>query len=108
VAGPGQWVLAGTRWGGAGASLECWRGLWVERSVGLVEGASEVGGAGRPSSPTSMASSLSEEASHSPASEGEGGLGLRWGDGSSSAFPREGVVVIATVRAVGRGGGAAA
>jgi len=31
-----------------------------------------------------------------------GGLGLRWGDWSSLAFSRAGVVVIAAVRAVGR------
>jgi len=56
--------------GGAGASRDCWRGLGVERSIGRAEGASGVMGAGRPSSPTSMASSLSEEASDSSSSEG--------------------------------------
>jgi len=58
--------------GGAGASLDCWRGLGVERWMAWVEGASGVVGAGRPSSPTSMASLLSEEASDSSWSEGGG------------------------------------
>jgi len=61
--------------GGAGASLVCWRGLGVERSMVWVEGASGVEGAGWPSSPTSMASSLSEEASDSSLSEGGGASG---------------------------------
>jgi len=75
VAGPCQWVLAGTRWGGPGASRDCWRGLGVERSMGRAEGASGVVGAGRPSSPTSMAFSLSEEASDGSSSEGGGASG---------------------------------
>jgi len=61
--------------GGAGASRVCWVGLGLERSMGRVEGASGVVGAGRPSSPTSMASSLSEEASDSSLSEGGGASG---------------------------------
>jgi len=68
----------GTGWdplGGAGASQDCWRGLGVERSMGRVEVASRVVGAGRPSSPTSMASSLWEEASDSSSSEGGGASG---------------------------------
>jgi len=60
---------------GAGASLDCWRGLGVERSIVWAGGASGVVGAGRPSSLTSMTSSLSEEASDSSSSEGEGALG---------------------------------
>jgi len=75
VAGSGQWVLAGTCWGGAGASLDCWRGLAVGRSTGRVVRASGVVGAGWPSSPTSMASSISEEASDSSSSEGGGASG---------------------------------
>ena len=61
--------------GGAGASLVRWAGLGVERSMGRVEGASGVAGAGRPSSPTSMASSLSEEALDNSSSEGGGASG---------------------------------
>ena len=61
--------------GGAGASRVCWGGLGVERSIVWVEGVSEVPGAGRPSSPTSMTSSLSEEASDSSSSEGGGASG---------------------------------
>ena len=63
--------------GRAGASRDCWGGLGVKRSMGRVEGASGVVGAGRPSSPTAMASSLSEEASDSSPSEGGGAPG--WG-----------------------------
>jgi len=61
--------------GGAGASQDCWTGLGVERSMGWAEGASGVAGAGRPSSPISMASSLSEEASDYSSSEGGGASG---------------------------------
>ena len=61
--------------GGAGASRVRWVGFGVERSTGWAEGASGVVGAGRPSSPTSMASSLSEEASDSSSSEGGGASG---------------------------------
>ena len=43
---------------GAAESRDCWRGLGVERSKSCAEGASGVTGAGRPSLPTSMASSL--------------------------------------------------
>jgi len=46
-------------------------------------GASGVEGAGRPSLPTSMASSLSEEASDSSSSEGAGASG--WGGGTGLA-----------------------
>jgi len=60
--------------GGAGAFLDCWRGLGVERSKAGVEGASGGVGAGRPLSLTSMASSLSEETSDSSSSEGGGAL----------------------------------
>jgi len=61
--------------GGAGVSRDCWRGLGVVRSMGRAEGASGVVRAGRPSSPTSMASSLSEEASDSSSSERGGASG---------------------------------
>jgi len=61
--------------GGAVASRDCWRGLGVERSTERAKGASGVVGAGRPSSPTSMASSLSEEASDSFSLEGGGASG---------------------------------
>ena len=61
--------------GGAGESLDCWRGLGVERSIVWAEGALGVVGAGWPSSPTSMASILSEEASDNCSSEGGGALG---------------------------------
>ena len=77
VTGGKPWPV-GTGWdplGGAVASGECWRALGVERSMGWAGGASEVAGAGRPSSPTSMASSISEEASDSSSSEGEGASG---------------------------------
>jgi len=47
-------------------------GMGVERSTVWAGGASGVEGAGRPSSPTSMASSLLEEASDSSSSEGAG------------------------------------
>ena len=60
---------------GAGASRDCWRGLGVERSMERAEGALGVAGAWRPSSPTSMASTLSEEASYSSSSEGGGASG---------------------------------
>jgi len=53
-----------------GASVGCWRGLGVERSMVWVVGPSAVAGAGRPSSPKSMASSLWEEASDDSSSEG--------------------------------------
>jgi len=53
--------LEGVTGGGAGVSLVCWRGLGVERSMVWAERALGVEGAGWPSSPTSMASSLSEE-----------------------------------------------
>jgi len=56
--------------GGAGASLDWWRGLGVEGSIVQAGGASGVVGAGRPSLPTSMASSLSEEMSDSSLSKG--------------------------------------
>ena len=61
--------------GGAGASLEVWRGLGVERSRLWVEGASGVVGARWPSSPTSRTSSLSKVASDSSSSEGAGASG---------------------------------
>ena len=61
--------------GGAKVLLVCRGGLGVERSMVWVEGASGVVGAGRPSSPTSMASSLSEEASDTSSSEGGGASG---------------------------------
>jgi len=71
VTGSGTW-LVGSGWGplgGARASLGR-RGLGVERSTVWVAGALGVEGAWRPSSPTSMASSPSEEASDSSSSEG--------------------------------------
>jgi len=61
--------------GGAGSFLEWQRGLGVERSTVWVRGALGVEGPGRPSSPTSMASSLSEEASNSFSSEDAGASG---------------------------------
>jgi len=61
--------------GGAGASRVRWVGFGVERPMGRAEGASGVLGAGRPSSPTSMASSLSEEALDSSSSESGGASG---------------------------------
>jgi len=63
------------RLGGAGASRDCWRGLGVERSMGRAGGVPGVAGAWRPSSPTSMASSLSEETSASSSSDGGGASG---------------------------------
>ena len=60
---------------GAGVSRDRWRGLGVERSIGRAEGASGVTGGRRPSSPTSMASSLSEKASDSSSPEGGGASG---------------------------------
>jgi len=77
VTSGGAWPV-GAGWdplGGAGASLVCWRGLGVERSMVWPEGASGVEGAGWPSLPTSMASSLSGEASDSSSSEGGGASG---------------------------------
>ena len=74
VTGGRPWPV-GAGWdplGGAGASLVCWRGLGVERLMFWVEEASGVEGAGWPSSPTSMASSLSEKASDSSSLEGGG------------------------------------
>jgi len=71
----GRPLPVGAGWdplGGAGASRDCWRGLGVERSMGRAEGASGVVGAGWPSSPTSMASSQSEEASDSSSLQGGG------------------------------------
>jgi len=67
--------------GGAGASQDCWRGLGVERSMGRADGATGVVGAGWPSSPTSMASSLLEEVSDSSSSEGGEALGPGGGTG---------------------------
>jgi len=52
--------------------------------MGWAEGASGVAGAGRPSWPISMASSLSEEASDSSSSEGGGASG--WGGGTGLAL----------------------
>jgi len=68
-------MLAGTRWGGAVASLDWWRGLGVERSIVWGGGASGVEGAGPPSSPTSMASSMLKEASECASSEGAAASG---------------------------------
>ena len=73
--------LEGVTGGGAGAFLVCWRGLGMERSTVWVEGALGVEGPGRPSWPTSMASSLSEEASDSSSLEGGGGSGSGGGIG---------------------------
>ena len=70
--------------GGVGPSRDPWRGLGVERWMGRVEGASEVAGAGQPSSPTSMVSSLSDEASDSSSSEGRGASDC--GGGTGLAF----------------------
>ena len=81
MADPGQRVLAGTRPGGRGASLDCWRGLRVESSMVWVEGASGVVGAGRPSSRISMASALSEEAADISSSEVGGASGSGEGIG---------------------------
>jgi len=55
-----------------GASRDPWGGLGVERWMGWAGGVSGVAGSGRLSWPTSMASSLSEEASDSSSSEGGG------------------------------------
>jgi len=77
VTGGGRWPV-GTGWdplGRVGASLHCWRGLGVERSIVWAGGALGVVGAGRPSLPPSMASSLSEEASDKSLSEGGGASG---------------------------------
>jgi len=75
AAGPDQWVQAGARWGGVEASLVCWSGPGVERSMVLADWGSGVEVAGWPSSPISMASSVSEEASDSSSSEGGGASG---------------------------------
>ena len=72
VTGSGTWPV-GAGWdplGGKGASLGRLGGLGVERSTVWVEGALGVENVWWPSSPTSMASSLSEEASDSSSSEG--------------------------------------
>jgi len=53
----------------------------VEKSIGGADGASGVVGAGRLSSPTSMACSLSEDASDSSSSEGGGASGSGGGIG---------------------------
>jgi len=90
--------------GEAGASQDCGRGLLVERSMVWVEGVSEVAGAGRPFSPTSMASSLSGEASDTSSAQCGGALGCGWGNWSSSVFSGEGMGVVTAVRAVGRRG----
>jgi len=74
----GRPLPVGAGWdplGVVGASRDCWRGRGVERSMGRAEGASGVVGAGRPLPPTSMASSLSEEASDSSSSERGGASG---------------------------------
>ena len=55
---------------GVWVALVWWRGLGVERSLVGAGAALGVVGGGRTSSPTSMASSLSEEASESSLSEG--------------------------------------
>ena len=57
VTGDGSW-LVGASWdplGGAGASFHWWGGLGLERLMVWAGGALGVEGAGRPSSPTSMA-----------------------------------------------------
>ena len=77
VSGGRPWPV-GAGWdplGGVRASLDRWMGLGVERSMVWAEGASRVAVAGRPSLPTSMASSLSEKASDSSSSEGAGASG---------------------------------
>jgi len=69
----GRPLAVGAGWdplGGAGASRDYWRGLGVKRSMRRADGALGVVGAGRPSSPTSMASLLWKEASDSSSSEG--------------------------------------
>jgi len=77
VSGGRPWPVGAGRdpLGGAWVSFERRTGLVVERSTLCAGGASGVEGAGRPSSPTSMASSLSEEASDSSSSEGAGASG---------------------------------
>jgi len=60
--------------GGAGTALGWW-GLRVERSKVWPRGACGVEGAALASSPTSMTSSLLEEASDSSSSEGAGASG---------------------------------
>jgi len=67
--------------GGAWVSRDWGGGLGVERSMGWADGALGLVGAGRASSPTSMASSLSEEASDSSSSEGGGASGCGGGTG---------------------------
>jgi len=72
VTGSGTWPV-GAGWGllgSARASLGRWGGRGVERSTVWVAGALGAEGAWRPSSTTSMASSLSEEGSDSSSSEG--------------------------------------
>jgi len=72
VTGGVPWPV-GAGWGplgGAGASLDWWRGLGVERSIVRAGGALGEEGAGRQSSPTSMGSTLLEEVSDSSSSEG--------------------------------------
>jgi len=72
VTASGTWPV-GAGWGPLGsarASLGRRGGLGVERSTVWVAGALGVEGAWRPSSPPSMGSSLSEEASDSSSSEG--------------------------------------
>jgi len=64
--------LEGVTGGGGGASPNCWRGPGVETSRVWAEGASGVVSARWLSSRTSMASSLSGEASDSSSSEGGG------------------------------------
>ena len=86
--------------GGAPVSLD-WRGLGVERSIVWAEGALGVQGAGRPSSPTSMASSLSEEGLDTAFVGRWGGLGLRRNDWSRPAFSAEGIVVVTILSSPG-------
>ena len=69
VTGSGTWPV-GAGWGLPGSERASVGGLGVERSTVWVAGVLGAGGAGRPSSPTSMASSLLEEASDSSSSEG--------------------------------------
>jgi len=85
VTGSGTWPV-GAGWGplgGARASLGRRGGLGVDRSTVWVAGTLGVEGAWRQSSPTSMGSSLSEEASDSSLSEGEEASG--WGGGTGLA-----------------------
>ena len=93
--------------GGAGASLECWRGLGVQRWIVWAGGASGLVGPGRPWSPSSLPSSLLEQVTYNSWSKGWG-PGFRRRDWASPAFPEEGIVVVTRVAAVGGGGGAAA